>query len=39
MPKYMLSVLNDPAVYFASLREEELKQMGADVDAFNDIVR
>src|SRR5688572_31829686 len=39
MPKYMLSVLNDPAVDFASLREEELKQMGADVDAFNDIVR
>lgn len=36
MPKYMLSVLNDPAVDFASLPEEELKQMGADVDAVND---
>ena len=39
MPKYMLSVLNDPAVDFASLPEEELKQIGADVDAFSDIVR
>ena len=39
MPKYMLSVLNDPAVDFASLVEEELKQMGADVDAFSDMVR
>ena len=26
MPKYMLSVLNDPAVDFASLPKEELKQ-------------
>ena len=39
MPKYMLSVLNDPGVDFASLPEEELKQIGADIDAFNDIVR
>ena len=39
MPKYMLSVLNDPAVDFASLPEEELKQIGADIDAFNDTVR
>jgi hypothetical protein len=39
MPKYMLSVLNDPAVDFESLPEEELKQIGADIDAFNDIVR
>ena len=36
MPKYMLSVLIDPAVDFASLPKEELEQSGADVDAVND---
>ena len=36
MPKYMLSVLIDPAADFASLPKEEQEQSGADVDAFND---
>jgi hypothetical protein len=36
MPKYMLSVLIDPAADFASLPKEEQEQSGADVDAVND---
>src|SRR4029450_11288639 len=36
MPKYMLSVLIDPAADFASLPKEEQERAGADVDAAND---
>jgi len=36
MPKYMLSVLIDPAADIASLPKEEQEQSGADVDAVND---
>jgi hypothetical protein len=39
MPQYMLSVHNDPETDFESLPEEELKQIDADIDAFNDTVR
>src|SRR5829696_2209140 len=36
MPRYMLSVLIDPAADFASLPKEEQEQSGADVDAVTD---
>ncbi|HSV39447.1 MAG TPA: YciI family protein [Nocardioidaceae bacterium] len=39
MPQYMLSVLNDPTVDFDAMPETEIKQIHADVDAFNDAAR
>jgi hypothetical protein len=39
MPQYMLSVHHDGTEDFDSIPQEELKQMFADVDAFNDEVR
>ena len=35
MPKYMLSVLIEPAADFASLPKEEQEQSGARVDPVN----
>ena len=39
MPQYMLSVHHDGTEDFDSIPQEELQQMFADVDAFNDEVR
>jgi hypothetical protein len=39
MPEYMLSVHDDGTQEFASMPQEELQQVFADVDAFNDEVK
>jgi hypothetical protein len=39
MPQYMLSVHHDGTENLASMPEEELQQIFADVDVFNDAVR
>jgi hypothetical protein len=39
MPQYMLSVVDDGTGAFDKMPKEELQQIMADIDAFNDTVR
>jgi hypothetical protein len=39
MPQYMLSVVQDGTEGFDKMPKEELQQITADIDAFNDAVR